>query len=366
MPNNRHKAAPIAADTFPLHDLPAELLMAVVNVAPKAQATQMKVALSKTCCFFRTTFQEGLEKEALAKALRHAALATDEDVKALEAMLAANPSLLLISGKVITRGGYVVKDVTIYEFLLGAGDPDFAGKVADYFKKLDNGEEERIKQYAKYQPAIYRMLTQAPYDLTNLINIIKASSAEEITEALQKNWREGSELTNALNEFKEKVSVKTITKPQMHYNYQTLIYACDLFDREWDNLKEGNNYDKCRLVWRQVIGYLQRDLPAVDRFAFAQDIYELVENKKNFNRETKYVYDKNGSFPDSICSDSSSGGLGFDYGIYGGGLWRGVAGGGDFTRAAAKTYVEQKLQAYKTYAAAPIINTEPEVCNRLR
>ncbi|MGC1181356.1 MAG: hypothetical protein WA877_00205, partial [Legionella sp.] len=62
----------------------------------------------------------------IAKALHHAAYARQEDVKALLALLDENPSLLLQAGNVVTPGGDEWKRVTIYEFLLGAGDYELA------------------------------------------------------------------------------------------------------------------------------------------------------------------------------------------------------------------------------------------------
>lgn len=138
-----------------------------------------------------------------------------------------------------------------------------------------------------------------------------------------------SELRDALIQFREDVNPGTVKKPQMHYNYQTLIHAFEIYDRERDGLYQarGNNHDKCDLAWRQVIAYLQRSLPAVDRFAFARGLYDVVENKKPLERTFNYKYG-NGSFPDTSPTDSCAG-LGFDYGIYGwcGGRVRGRRAG---------------------------------------
>jgi hypothetical protein len=144
------------------------------------------------------------------------------------------------------------------------------------------------------------------------------SSAKDVKAALDKNMDPPSVLCDELIKFRNAVTLKEVTKLQMHYNYQTLILALEIYDGKWDDLyrASGNNYDKCDLVWRQVIGYLQRGLPAVDRYAFARGLYDLVKNKKPLERTTKYKYG-DGSFPDTSNVVSDSSGLGFDYGIYG-------------------------------------------------
>lgn len=144
------------------------------------------------------------------------------------------------------------------------------------------------------------------------------------------------------------------------------MHAFELYDREWNNLYQasGNNYDKLYLVWRQVIGYLQRGLPAVDRFAFAMGLYDLVESKKPLVRKTEYQYGE-GSFPDVAPNDSSRAGVGFDYGIYASWLADPRRAVAQVCRRVYKTYVEQKRQTCRTYATTA--NTEiSRVCDRLK
>lgn len=152
----------------------------------------------------------------------------------------------------------------------------------------------------------------------------------------------------------------------MHYNYPTLIHAFELYDRKWNNLYRlsGNNYDKCDLVWRQVIGYLQRGLPAVDRFAFAQGLYDLVENKKPLVRQTNYQYGED-VFPDMASSVSSFSVLGFDFGIYG--RVRCEAWDGDVRAARGCTVVfakgllfYAKLMSSKNFKLAELMQPQPK------
>src|ERR1700722_19776554 len=130
----------------------------------------------------------------IAKALHYAAYARKEDVIQLLAMLEANPSLLLQAGNVTTPGGDEIRRVTIYEFLLGAGEYELAKMVQDYFSAIEDGELQKIRQYERYKSHIEGMLTQKPYDLTSLIELIKHASAEDITALLKKDMSHKSAL----------------------------------------------------------------------------------------------------------------------------------------------------------------------------
>lgn len=274
----------------------------------------------------------------IAKALR---LAVDGEEKALielVAMLDKNPRLLLQAGNVVTRGGQEVVRVTLYEFFLGAGDPEAAKLIEPYFSKLEGGEGQKEKQLERYRPHIALLAKQLEseqpaYDLKPLIDIIKQSSAEDILAALNKDMTNKSALRDALIQFREAVKLPEKITVGMHYkHYTTLIQALNLLYDEWKKLSNnGTNYDKCRLVWRQIIGYLQRGLPAVDRFAFAR-AFDDGERTLNFK------YDR-GSFPDTPCGCVELTGVGVDEAIFGAiAVWAAcvwAVGGGLAVRAAA-------------------------------
>lgn len=253
-----------------------------------------------------------------AKALHYVAYGELTEAKAL---LDQHPRLVLQAGTVVTPGGLTVIRTTLLECALGAGDPEMAVMILPYFSHVAGGENEKEQQLARYRPCIEGMLNQPPYDLTALIDIIKASSWDAISAALNKEMNRESKLRDALMQFRQEVTPGTVTRPRMHYHYPTLLHAFEIFYREWNDLEEdvgcgGGPRPKCDLVWRQVIGYLQRGLPAVDRFAFARGLYDIVENKAPIER----VIGESGSFwPSAAAVDSDFVGLGFDYGISSGG-----------------------------------------------
>lgn len=251
----------------------------------------------------------------IAQALHHAAYARQEDVDALLSMLDKNPRLLLQRGDVQTPGGDVHRNITIYEFLLGDGNPELALKVNAYFDKIDNGELIRSRQEEPYKPLIEGMLTQKPYDLSPLIELIKKASPETITALLNKDMTGDSELCKAIIQFRKDWAPKVFCAPRMHYNHASLKHAFDILWSEWNNLKKAsnNNYDKIDLVWRQLIGFEMRRLPGIDRCAMAQGLYYLIENKEapvlSYKlRDGDIIKD----FPITITDDSLDG-LGSDY-----------------------------------------------------
>lgn len=97
-------------------------------------------------------------------------------IELLLEMLKKNPRLLLQAGNVQTAGGIEIKRVSIYEFCLGAGDPDlakkiepsFAGMIDDASNKID-GENEHQRQYNRYKPHIDKLAEQVKAETPALI-----------------------------------------------------------------------------------------------------------------------------------------------------------------------------------------------------
>lgn len=256
----------------------------------------------------------------IATALQYAAYARKEDVEALLKMLDKDPQLLLEAGNVITPGGDWIKRVTLYEFILGAGDYDLKPQIETYFSKIKNGEKERTFQYEKYRPHIEGMLTQKPYDVTNLFQLIKDAKADDVKALLNKNLAgvKNANLRNAMMKFIKDWAPKIIMEPCMHYNYMSLYHVFDLLAKEWNNLYQasGDNYDKIRLIWRQLAGRELRRLPGIDRCIVAQGIYYVIDQNNPLARSYKFTNANNIAieFPITL-SDDSLDGLGGDFSV---------------------------------------------------
>jgi hypothetical protein len=312
----------------------------------------------------------GCANSDVGQALQYAAYARKEDVEALLKMLDENPTLLLQRADVKTPGGDEIRNVTIYELVLGAGDYELAKTVQSYFSEITDGEQQRIRQYERYKPHIEGMLKQKPYDLTPLIDLIKQASAEDVTALLNKDMTRKSKLCEAIIRFRKDWSPRILTKPCMHYNYASLQHAFELLDHEWENLyKTGGNdfnkiYNKIRLVWQQLIGFEMRRLPGIDRCVMAQGLYDVIVKQEVFARSYK-LNNRAGDFP-IIASDDSIDGLGGDFapGARAHTSRHGAPFPGQMCTAWG-TYIEQKLQTCKTYAATASISTD-RICNSLK
>lgn len=194
-------------------------------------------------------------------------------------------------------------------------------------------------------------LDQPAYNLKPLFKIIKYSSTADINEALNINdpsrtVTRTTPLRAALAEFRKAVKPKKMVKVGMHYqHYTTLIQAFDLLSDQ-RNTHMNSDYEcqrKLDLIWRQVIGYLQRGLPAVDRFVFARAFHDT-------ERTTSFLFN-NGSYPDSSSDDLNLVGLGFDEAILGSQSPKGPYGVLDAAHN-FKTHVEKKLQIGRNYGSS--------------
>lgn len=238
---------------------------------------------------------EPAEGSEINQALKHAANATKEDVAALLKMLDEDPELLLEAGNVMTPGGLDCRRVTIYEFCLGAGDPELAAEVQKRFAMLPDpakGEAERQRQYDLYKPHIDNMLKQKPYDFTELLNALKNASAEDVKALRNGDMTHASKLRDAIIKFRQDHAPKKLLQPGMHYNYVNLQTAFDLINEEKDALYKlsDNNNDKLDFFAILIIGFLQRRLPGYDRCVFAQGVFQMVERGKPCRRSLQYTF----------------------------------------------------------------------------
>jgi hypothetical protein len=263
----------------------------------------------------------------IERALHHAAFARKEDIELVLQMVKENPCLMHKAGNVLTPGGLLVKRVTLYEFFLGAGDPEAAKLVRDcFFESIEESKnrlpankvldvEQAAKeldiQYERYRPHIEGMLTQEPYDLKPLIEIIKQASREDVIALLEhplllqnEDGTFKSKLHEAMSHFRNDWAPSVLDKPSMHYNHNSLKHAFEILASEWDNLlrADENAYNKILLVCRQIIGFEELNLPGVDRCAVAQGLHYLIHEDEAFRRSDEFY---GGSlFPARLSRDS--------------------------------------------------------------
>ena len=232
-----------------------------------------------------------------------------------EALLDADPTLLLSQYKnfVITPAGFRLVDITPFECALGGNDPEMATMMVPYFLQLADGKKELEAQYKKYAPHIESIFHQTPYDLERLVNIINNSRDVDVIASLQLRKADESLLQATLAQFrKDHCPLRFIKEPCMHFNYQTLIAAYQIYEREYVN---GPFRDVAgKLFYTQIISYLLRNLPARDRQVFAAGLYQVAEEEINAPRTFQ---GRNGNaFPVTNTLYYSHRDLGFTSGLH--------------------------------------------------
>jgi len=296
---------------------------------------------------------------AIDTALCKAASGLKEDIATIINIVEANPCLLQYRGDVVTRGGTKIIGTTLYEFFLGSGYPEAAEEIGKLFALLPDGEAERIRQYERYKPQIEQLTKdiqaykqayetagnsayhsdyeklgcKLAYDVKPLIDLIIKSSQADITAELQQTAGHNSELRRAMDAFREAINYSQKSrKDGMHYaHYITIMQVLDLLHEKWDTLSYNKtNYNKCRLVFSQIFGYLELvGLPAIDRFKFANAFF----SDEGLSSQCKFSSD---IFPDFAFSNLDCTDLGFKFGIVGGPGW--AVAPGSWTRL-----VDQRL-----------------------
>jgi hypothetical protein len=292
--------ASFSYDISLLTALPPELQQLVLLRAGSYEnpiSTKMLGRVSQTSRGLNGLFND-LREELKPKTLLQAVLYGNED-KANK-MLDANPELLFVKSTAIDCLGRHVT-CSPYQAALRDRDTDMLKMMEEYITDLDLAALQRTEQYPE------GIEEQSVFNFKTILEAIKASDDLDAQLALNKHDND-SPLCKALNTFRRQFKVHVMN--EKNFNPQHLLRAFQLYDEQFDNFRISEQRD---LFWRQVIGYVQRFLPACDRQTFAQGIYFLVEESEPLKRSFDF-HDGNGSFP--VNFDESHSGLGFDYAAY--------------------------------------------------
>ena len=129
------------------------------------------------------------------------------------------------------------------------------------------------------------------YDFTSLVTAINTNTDVEVElEAFRKHFG------------------PRIIKPSERFNPEPLLDAMQVYINNYDPWSS----EQCSLFWRQVIGYLQRMLPACYAQAFCQGLYNVTDGNEPLKRSLKLA-DGTSFYP---VDPSSRAEVGFDFGVY--------------------------------------------------
>lgn len=140
--------------------------------------------------------------------------------------------------------------------------------------------------------------------------LINGEAAFKQTDAERAKPLSALTLVEMINRLREEF--KCLNEGEVMVNHYYLQKAFNLYVAQFNtwNPAPYNTWEKCDLFWRQIIGFIQRFLPANLAQAFAQGIYYIVEDKETLNRSFNFRHDPGHSF--FPLSDSVTG-LGFNY-----------------------------------------------------
>jgi hypothetical protein len=277
-------------------------------------------------------FRGQLLNVRLKQLLQHIAYGEKDKV---EAIIAADPGLLLLSGPIVKD--YAGREIQQYPYQMalaaadvfvkfenGVYQPNAQGEqmkemIERYFIK-HLGEEKGIPELERQKKMIFpdnfkkHLKQKRAEDLAAVTEMFNAlGAAEALDEAgLLK------ECGKALKKFKAHLETKeiiTTTTQGYHFDPQILAEAFRLYDVNYATF--GNNWDspKNLFAWQKVIGLTQRYLTACDAMVLCQGSYYLVQNGESFKRSLSFHAGGGVYFPldsDSIWSFGKDAAVGDD------------------------------------------------------
>lgn len=228
------------------------------------------------------------------------------DISQAKKLIEQNPTLVSLKGDAIDYSHRTIQDVTPFQAALCAWDEEMCKMLMEYMQP-----EEIILEYNQIFPqgVETHCASQKPFNFSEIFNVISQSSDADVQAALSKEQNETT-LCKALNQFR--VEFTNLSCQEKIFNPQHLIMAYNKYIEFYDDRFDRSLQNKRALFWKQVVGFVQRFLPANIAQDVAQGIYHLVREKKAALRSFKFRTDPGDIFP--LTFDSHSG-LGFDYGV---------------------------------------------------
>ena len=294
--------------------------------------------------------QAGFFKKSSPQAIELVQAIVYGDLRKSEALL-QNPSLLetLLTEKVtvIDYSRRKVKQKTAFQAALCAMDDELCAMLAKCMSA-----EEMARQYQEIFPeghdAYYQK--QTPFDFSQIVEAISKSSDADVKKALSLELPNQTVLWSNLEQFR--AAFTQYASQETVFNPQHLLKAFELYDSQFNE----SSWNQRDLFWRQVVGFIQRFLPANIAMDFAQGLNSRIEEKEQSRRSFNFTYGGGAIFPPSFDSFS---GLGYELAMASCGLRLVWPGWGACARGVFKIYVEQKQRTWENYA----VRVDPQLYN---
>jgi hypothetical protein len=230
--------------------------------------------------------------------------------KEAEELIRVNPKLLLQSGRVTDYSGRRIEG-TALQLALGAEDVEMS-KMITFYLDIYNPSEKFIQYQKQFPPDENKEKNTQEMKALEAVTraILDAKEGDittdhaDLTKKIHLTIREPSQTATALDQFKEMLKPKGFISQGKHFNAALLLKALELYGRHYNDFGGDKTSPKAILFWRQVIGYIQRFLPACYLQEYLR-FYDKGQEKITRSLETPYTRPL---FP--LQSDS---GLGYDF-----------------------------------------------------
>ena len=259
-----------------------------------------------------------------------------EKLEAVKNNVAQLSALLEHTGTVQNYSDCTITQMTLLQAAAAAGDLEMCQMLKSY---MDTDEFKN--QLAELFPdGIKAHVIKQQQDVFNFDSIIAAidqASDDALDAALSKVGAQFTQtdtarnksddqltLVEALNRFREQFATRS--NKEKIFNPYHLLRAYEAFDELWDQGQHGDdntNDKKIDLCLRQMVGFIQRFVPACYAQAFIQGLLHLVkvENYQNddwhhkaLERTLKFKYNQGAYFSEPLAVAVCDG-LGFDFAV---------------------------------------------------
>lgn len=252
--------------------------------------------LSMTCTAMRGLFQPEIEHRVVTRLLLH--VVHGEQAEA-EKMIIANPRLLLLSASVIDYSGRKIQSVTALQCAFGAKDIAMYDMLLSHLLKLDGGGKAAFKQVNdKFTKPSFPDYSDDEIFVKLAVSIDKDPCHDK---------KVGVETQHLLDVFRRKFKPGVI-ETGYHFDMRNLLAAITAYQHHCDKWNEN----QCRLYWNQVMGYLERLLPANVAQDLCQGLVNVIENHEPSKRSLK-LFNGDAYYP--LDADSFKR-LGYDFAVY--------------------------------------------------
>lgn len=222
------------------------------------------------------------------------------DLSQAEILIGYMPSVALLKGTATDCSSRTLDEVTPFQAALCAWDIEMCEMLRKYMHP-----EEVVRQYQEIFPQGHEgYLTLKPFDFSELVDEITQSPMVDITAALAKQQND-SLLCQTLNQFR--INFTHCSKQEKVFNPHHFIKAYQLYDA---HCEQWEYWDRRDLFWRQVIGYVQRFLPANIAQNVAQGLYYRVALNEKALRSFNFRLGGRSIFPLDFNSPIN---LGYDF-----------------------------------------------------